>query len=51
MSEKNSRQVRKEMNQLYGNMPKYARGYANLQIRKMGRIKAAFRILFKGRLF
>lgn len=51
MSENKARQVRKEMNQLYGNMPKYARSYANLQIKKMGRIKAAFKILFKGRLF
>lgn len=51
MSEKTARQVRKEANQFYGNVNQYAKSYANLQIKKMGRIKAAFRILFKGRLF
>lgn len=51
MSEKNARQVRKEANQFYGNVNKYARSWANLQIKKIGRFKCALKILFKGRLF
>ena len=51
MSEKTARQIRKEANLFYGNVNKYARTWTNLQIKKMGRLKAAFRILFKGRLF
>lgn len=51
MSEKNARQVRKEANQFYSNAPKYARYYANMKIKAMGRFRAAFKILFKGRLF
>lgn len=51
MSEKTARQVRKEANQFYGNVNKYARSWTNLQIKKRGRIKCALKILFKGRLF
>lgn len=38
MSENKSRQIRKEMNQLYGNVNEYSRTYA-------------MRVLFRGRLF
>lgn len=51
MSEKTARQTRKEANQYYANVIPFAKTYANQQVKKMGRIRAALKILFKGRLF
>lgn len=54
MSEKTARQVRKECNQMYSNVNKYARRWANQQIKKQNifqRIGTGFCVIFKRRVF